>query len=51
LTGYTLAQKERFIKRKSLRFWKMIVYIGCHSSASGMKVPPLTRYEEVVKLT
>jgi len=25
--------------------------LGCHSPASGMKVPPLTRYEEVVKLT
>jgi len=25
--------------------------LGCHSPASGMSVPPLTRYEEVVKLT
>lgn len=25
--------------------------LGCHSPASGMKVPPLTSYEEVVKLT
>jgi hypothetical protein len=25
--------------------------LGCHSPASGMNVPPLTRYDEVVKLT
>jgi len=25
--------------------------LGCHSPASGMSVPPLTRYAEVVKLT
>ncbi|MDD1621506.1 MAG: hypothetical protein LUQ11_08485 [Methylococcaceae bacterium] len=25
--------------------------LGCHSPASGVKVPPLTSYEEVVKLT
>lgn len=25
--------------------------LGCHSPASGMSVPPLTRYDEVVKLT
>nr|WP_305908171.1 hypothetical protein [Methylomarinum sp. Ch1-1]MDP4520983.1 hypothetical protein [Methylomarinum sp. Ch1-1] len=25
--------------------------LGCHSPASGMNVPPLTRYQEVVKLT
>jgi hypothetical protein len=25
--------------------------LGCHSPASGMKVPPLTSYDEVIKLT